>query len=76
MDDAEPLFLAHHNPATCATCRTRRGESMICSICQAPLTRGEPVMLLYISHETPSHRGIIHASCSQDEATDDTYIYY
>ena len=33
-------------------------------------------MLLFISQDTPRHRGIIHARCSRDEATDDTFIYY
>jgi hypothetical protein len=33
-------------------------------------------MLLYTSQETPRHRGIIHARCSQDEAADDTFIFY
>jgi hypothetical protein len=76
MNDSEYLYLVHHDPATCATCRARRGESMICSICRAPLAPGESVMLLYISRETPRHRGIMHASCSRDEASDDTFIYY
>jgi hypothetical protein len=76
MDDTEYLSLVSHDPASCATCRTRRGESMICSSCRTPLARGESVMLVYISQDTPRHRGIIHARCNRDEATDDTFIYY
>ena len=76
MDEHGDIYLVHHDPTTCATCRVRRNESMICSICRAPLAREESVMLVYTSRETPRHRGIIHARCSRDEATDDTFIYY
>jgi hypothetical protein len=79
MDDSEYLSLRHHEPATCGTCRTRRGEAMVCAICQTPFTPEEPTMLCYTSRETPPHFGTIHTSCSEavdDAAIDDTFIRY
>lgn len=76
MEDSSDLHLVDHDRTMCATCRTRRGETLVCAVCQTALVPGGAVMLCYTSQETPRHRGIIHASCSRDEATDTTFIYY
>jgi hypothetical protein len=76
MDENGDIYLLHHEPTTCGTCRTRRGQPMVCAICQDPFTQGTPVMLVYTSPDTPRHRGIIHANCTQNEASDDTFIFY
>jgi hypothetical protein len=75
-DDSEGLYLVDHDRTTCATCRNRRGESMVCAACQTAFVPGEDVMLCYTNQETPPHRGILHARCTRDEATDTTFIYY
>ena len=76
MDDSEFLYLVHHDPATCATCRARRGETMVCAVCQTAFAPGSEVLRCYTNHETPPHLGTVHASCSRDEASDNTFIYY
>ena len=75
MDDYEYLDIRYHEPSTCGTCRTRRGEALVCAICQDPFTPEDPTMLVYISRETVAHIGTIHARCA-DGTTDDTYIRY
>jgi hypothetical protein len=75
MDDYEYLYLTHHEPATCGTCRARRGEAMVCAICQTPFTPEGPTMLFYTSRETPHHIGTIHARC-EDGTSDEAFIRY
>jgi hypothetical protein len=79
MDDYEYLDIRYHEPSTCGTCRTRRGEPMVCAICQRPIAPDGVVMLYYTSRETIDHLGTVHASCSafiDHEASDDTFIRY
>src|SRR5512146_2573026 len=63
MEDSSDLHLVDHDRTMCATCRTRRGETLVCAVCQTALVPGGAVMLCYTSQETPRHRGIIHARC-------------